>query len=159
MSIHFTVRLAMAAKRNRCRLLEACETKLFSTSLRHDQPPIANAAARGEDGLETTESFLMKWCLPGKETGMPEDAVSNYERVLLETWTKIGTANDPSIGLGMTDRTEFIMRRRYINERIENGVESLHRDMDSFSTFLSKDMQFTGHNELPSPSTKWPLSK
>jgi hypothetical protein len=146
MSIHFTVRLSMAAKRNRCRLLEACETKLFTA--------VDSAATGGECVSEDAPSSLMRWCLPGKETGALEDVVPLHERVLLETWTKIGTA-DPSIQLNTTDRTEFIERRRHINEKIENGVDVLDVDRNLFATFLSKDMPFTNHTEPPSPLKKW----
>lgn len=137
--------------------MEACETKSSPIALPIEvQPLVDTAATVGEYNSKGAQSSLMRWCFPGKESGAPEDVVSYHERILLETWTKIGTADDPSIQLNMTDRTGFIERRRHINEKTENGVDVLNEDQNMFVTFLRADMQFPIPTGPPSPLKKWP---
>lgn len=142
----------MAAKRNRCRLLKACETKPFTALMRHDQSPLGNAVTGGEDDSEAAQSLLMRWCLPGKEAGALEDVVSYHERKFLGKWANLGREDQSR--RSPTDRAAFINRREPIDEKIERRVDILHQY--SFAFFLYK-MGFTSDDTgLPSPWMRWP---
>jgi hypothetical protein len=157
MTVHFTVRLAMAAKRNNCKLLETRVTKVLPVVPEQDVLLVENATAEDE-GETAAEGLLVRWCLRGKQTGALEDTVSADERVLLETWTKIGTNEDPSIMQAITDRSKFVKLRYRINETNANGIEIHDQNRASFAGFLRNSMQFTATG-LPSPGMTCPPPK
>jgi len=143
MTIHFTVRLAMAAKRNQCRLLETPATRLFQVVVDGDPQPDEDTATGDGDRATAAESLLVRWCLPEMQTGAPEDAVSDNEMELLVAWTNIGTANDPLKLLGPTDKKAFVERRRHLNETDAKGEDIYDRNRASFALFLRENMRFT----------------
>jgi len=158
MTIHVTVRLAMAAKRNKCRLLETRSTKVFSEAVTQEPVPAENGTALEGNGLAPVMSSRVRWCLPGKQTGTLEDAVSADEKMLLEMWTKIGTAEEPSQMQAITDRSRFVQLRQHINEAGVNGEDIRDQSRASFAEFLRKDLQFADTG-LPSPKRMYPAPK
>lgn len=138
-TIHFTVRLAMATKRSKCRLLVTHTT-------RTDQ---------GGGGTATTAGSMPKWFQPETHVGVNEDPVSDKEKVLLEAWTKIGTDEDPARMQEVSNRDRFIAAR-LINETNDKGEEVFDEQRASFAEFLRNYMVFDAVG-VPSPEIMYPL--
>jgi len=110
MTVHFTVRLAMAAGRNTCRLLKTQATK-----------------------LSTESPDLVLWCLPERQVGVQEDVPNAEEKWLLEQWPG-GDMGPLTLDFSdlpvQTDRTQFIRVRGLVADKTRRGRkewEGLHR--------------------------------